>query len=116
MKLNYTFKHIDTSESLAAYAADKLDEISRFLLKAGHGSVYFSKLKSEFLVEISLNTAHRYFKASATGEDAYGTVDAVVEKLQKQVLKINKQIKNHKKPELTKEHRAETVMRWKKAA
>lgn len=116
MKLNYTFKHIDSSESLVTYTDERMSEIGRFLLKEGHGSVYFSKQKSEFCVEISINTPAKYFKASAYGVDVYSAVDSVAEKLEKQFLKINKQIKNHKKPELTKESRVEQVMRWKKAA
>lgn len=116
MKLNYTFKHIDTSESLVNYTDEIMTEVSRFLLKDGSGNVYFSKHKSEFCVEVSVNTPEKYFRASAYGPDVYSAVDSVAEKLEKQFLKVSKQMKNHKKPELTKESRVETVMRWKKAA
>lgn len=116
MKLNYTFKHIDTSESLVNYTDERMTEVSRFLLKEGYGTVYFSKQKNEFCVEVSVNTPEKYFKASAYGPDVYSAVDSAAEKLEKQFLKVNKQVKNHKKPELTKETRVETVTRWKKAA
>ncbi|WP_415063900.1 ribosome hibernation-promoting factor, HPF/YfiA family [Bdellovibrio sp.] len=116
MKLNYTFKHLDHSESLENYTAEKMSEVGRFLLKEGYGSVYFSKQKNEFCVEISVNTREKYFKATAYGTDVYGAVDSAAEKIEKQFLKTSKQYKNHKKPELTKEGRLEQVMRWKKAA
>lgn len=116
MKLNYTFKHIDTSESLVNYTDELMTEVSRFLLKEGTGNVYFSKHKGEFCVEISINTREKYFRASASGLDVYAAVDAVSEKLQKQFLRVSKQVKNHKKPELSKEGRLETVIRWQKAA
>jgi putative sigma-54 modulation protein len=116
MKLNYTFKHLDHSESLQNYTQERMSEVGRFLLKDGYGSVYFSKQKNEFCVELSVNTSQKYFKATGFASDPYAAVDAAAEKIEKQFLKLNKQIKNHKKPEQTKEARTETVMRWKKAA
>lgn len=116
MKLNYTFKHLDHSESLQSYTEERMEEVGRFLLKDGYGSVYFSKQKNEFCVELSVNTRQKYFKATGFAADPYAAVDAAAEKLEKQFLKTNKQFKNHKKPDQTKEARTEQVMRFKKAA
>lgn len=116
MKLNHTFKHLDQSESLVQYADGKMEEIGRFLLKDGYGSCYYSKVKNEFCVEISVNTREKYFKASAFGTDVYGAVDAAVEKLEKQFLKTNKQYKDHKNFDLSKGGRLEQALRFRKAA
>lgn len=116
MKLNYTFKNLDHSESLVEYTEEKMADISRFLLKEGHGTSHYSKSKSEFCVELTVNTREKYFKATSAGPDVYAAVDAAVEKLQRQVLKISKQYKNHKKPELAKAGRVEQFRRLKKAA
>lgn len=115
MKLNYTFKHLDYSEALTGFTNEKLEELGRFLLREGHGNVYFSKQSHEFCVEVSINTRERYFKASAYGADIYAAVDSCCDKLEKQFLKVAKQYKNHKKPELSKEERW-SPGRWKKAA
>lgn len=116
MKLNYTFKHLDHSDSLVSYTQDRMLEISRFLLKESNGSIYYSKQRNEFCVEVSVNTREKYFKATASGLDIYSAVDNAVEKLEKQFLKVSKQYKNHKKPELTKGRRFEQPARLKKAA
>lgn len=116
MKLNYTFKHLDHSDSLVSYTEERMGEIGRFLMKEGYGNVYFSKQKNEFCVEISVNTREKYFKATAYGMDVYSAVDAVADKLEKQFLKTSKQFKNHKNPEFTKEGRLEQITRWRKAA
>lgn len=115
MKLNYTFKHLDYSDALTSFTSEKLDEVGRFLLREGHGNVYFSKQNHEFCVEVSINTHECYFKATAFGVDVYAAVDACCDKLEKQFLKVSKQYKNHKKPELSKEERW-SPGRWKKAA
>ncbi|QDK36825.1 ribosome hibernation-promoting factor, HPF/YfiA family [Bdellovibrio sp. NC01] len=116
MKLNYTFKHLDHSDSLETYTAERMEEIGKFLLKEGYGNVYFSKTKNEFCVEVSVNTREKYFKASGFSVDVYAAVDSVVEKLEKQFLKNTKLHKDHKKPELSREGRLETAIRFRKAA
>lgn len=123
MKTNYTFKHLDHSESLLNYTNEKLENIAKFLLKEGYGNVYFSKQKSEFCVEISVNTSRKYFKASAYNLDVYAAVDAVMEKLEKQFLKTRKLLQDHKKFDLSKEgqmehlnERMEYHIRYRKAA
>lgn len=116
MKLNFTFKHLDHSDSLVNYTEEKLADVGRFLLKEGYGNVYVSKQKNEFCIEVSINTREKYFKAAAYGTDVYAVADLVSDKLETQILKLNKQVKSHKKPEASKEARVEQAMRLKKAA
>jgi putative sigma-54 modulation protein len=103
MKLNYTFKHLDHSDALLNYTEEKMEEISKFLLKEGYGNVYYSKIKNEFCVEVTVNTREKYFKATSYNMDVYTAVDLVVEKLEKQFLKTRKIMQHHKKPELSRE-------------
>lgn len=103
MKSNFTFKHLDYSESLVDYTNSKLDEIGQFLLKDGRGNVYYSKNQHEFVVEVSINTKQKFFKAKAAAPDAYVAVDLLVDKLEKQFLKIKEIYVDHKKPHLSKE-------------
>lgn len=116
MKINYTFKHLDYSEALCNYTRDELTEISRFLLKEGFGNVLISKQNHEFCVEVSVNTREKYFKASAYSPDPYTAVSLVVEKLEKQFLKVAKQFKDHTAPENTKEGRIKNWSKYRKAA
>ena len=69
MKSNYTFKHLDHSESLVNYTHGKLDSIGQFLLKDGKCNVYFFKNQHEFVVEVSINTKQKFFKATASATD-----------------------------------------------
>lgn len=116
MKLNYTFKQLDHSDALVEYTQECMADVTQFLLKEGYGNAYFSKTKNEFCIELSVNTKEKYFKATGFGSNPYAAVDAAAEKLEKQIMKLSKQFKNHKKPELTKESRADYVQRFKKAA
>lgn len=109
MKLLFNFKHLDYSKSLELYTQEVVDKISFFLLKEEAGMVQFSKAKGDFIVEISIPSKQKYFKAVARHFDIYSAVDAVVEKLEKQLLKVNKINKHHKKVQLSKWGKLETL-------
>ena len=123
MKLNFTFKHIDRSEALETYTAEQLEDISRFLLKNGHGQVLFSKKNHEYTIEVSVNTKERYFRAHAFDNDPYHAVDQAITKLEKQFLKTKKVVQHYKSKPLSKEgklermnERFEVRVRYRKAA
>ena len=122
MKSNFTFKHLDYSESLVNYTNSKLDEIGQFLLKNGRSNVYYYKNQHEFNVEVSINTRQKFFKASASAPDIYVAVDMMVDKLEKQILKVKEIYMDHKKFQLSKEGKLrdyngqfEFHPKWKKA-
>ncbi|OFZ30368.1 MAG: ribosomal subunit interface protein [Bdellovibrionales bacterium RIFCSPHIGHO2_01_FULL_40_29] len=122
MKSNYTFKHLDYSDSLVNYTSEKLDEIGSFLLKEGRCNVYYSKDQHEYQVQISLNTKQKFFKATASATDIYVAVDMMADKLEKQFLKVKEIYMHHKKFELSKEGKMrefnsqfEFTPKWKKA-
>ena len=97
MKSNYTFKHLDYSESLVKYTHEKLDEIGQFLLKEGRCNVYFWKDHHEFHCEVSINSKQKFFKAHGTATDVYVAVDLMIDKMERQFLKVKEIYVNHKK-------------------
>jgi len=122
MKSNYTFKHLDYSESLVKYTNEKLNEIGQYLLKDGRAQVLYSKTQHEFLVEISINTKEKFFKAKASAPDVYVAVDLMTDKLEKQFLKVKEIYMDHKKFELSREGKLhdfndqfEFQPKWRKA-
>jgi len=123
MNLTFAFKHLDHSDSLQNYMQDQMDRVGTFLLKDGLGQVLFSKKNKLFLIEVSVKTPLKYFRAKATHFDPYSAVDEVVLKLEKQFLKNRKLNTGHKKFELSKEGRLNTLndrfelkVRYRKAA
>ena len=122
MKSNYTFKHLDYSESLTKYTGSKLDSIGHFLLKDGRCNVYYSKSQHEFTVEVSIHTKEKFFKATGCSTDIYVAVDQMTDKLEKQFLKVKEIYMDHKKFDISKEGRLnelnaqfEYAPKWKKA-
>jgi putative sigma-54 modulation protein len=122
MKSNYTFKHLDYSESLVSYTNEKLDEIGQFLLKDGRSTVFYSKSQHDYVVEVTINTKQKFFKATAAAPDIYVAVDMIADKLEKQFIKVKEIYMNHKKFNQSKEGRLQEINnqfeyqpKWKKA-
>ena len=122
MKSDYTFKHLDYSDSLVNYTTTKLDSIGHYLLKDGRCHVYYFKNQHEFVVEVSMNTKEKFFKATASAPDIYVAVDLMADKLEKQFLKIKEIYVDHKKFEASKEGKLrdtnsqmEYKPKWRKA-
>jgi ribosomal subunit interface protein len=80
-----------------------------FLLKENSGTVFLSKVKGEFHVEVNIQTLQRYFKGTSCHYDVYSAVDLAVSKLEKQFLKVRKINQDHKKVELSKQGKLEQI-------
>lgn len=109
MKLTFTFRHLDHSDSLQNYLQDQIDRAGTFLLKEGEGHIEISKNRKLFSIHVSIPTHQKFFRATAEHFDVYSAVDQVVEKLEKQFLKTRKLNQNHKKYELSKAGRADQM-------
>ncbi len=109
MKLTFAFIHLDHSDSLQSYIQHQMDRIGFFLLKEGLGQVHLSKKKKNFNIHILVKTSLKHFQAKSSHFDAYTAVDQVVEKLEKQFLKIKNQNQHHKKYKLSKAGRLEQM-------
>lgn len=109
MKSNYTFKHLDYSESLVNYTNEKFEEIGKFLLKEGRCTVFYWKDHHEFHCEVSINSKEKFFKAHGTAADIYVAVDLMIDKMERQFLKVKEIYQDHKKFDLSKEGRMKEI-------
>jgi ribosomal subunit interface protein len=99
MKVDFTFKQIDTSEALQQYTLERLEKIAKFELNPMDIHFTVSMLKHECTIEVSVLEGRRKFKAEATCDDFYRCADMVVNKLWRQLSKDKRRLKGHKNPE-----------------
>ncbi len=105
MKAQFIFKHLDHSDALQDYCQNRLDEVSKFLLKDYSGHVTFSKRLKEFCVELTVLTKQKPFRSKSHHYDIYSAVDEAILKLEKQLLRMRKKVTHHKAPSLEKSRR-----------
>lgn len=99
MKVDFTFKHVDTSDSLMSYAVERCAKIEKFELNPMDIHFVISMAKHECMVDVHVEEGRRKFKASASADDFYRAVEMVMNKLTRQMSKDKRRLKAHKNPE-----------------
>lgn len=101
MQINLTGHHIDITQALRDYVYDKLERIGRHFDNVTSVHVILSVEKLCQKAEANIHVAGNDIFADAVGEDMYASIDALIDK-------IDRQIKKHKE-KLTNKHRSEKV-------
>lgn len=105
MKFQFNFHQVDVSSSLRSYSEDHLSKAGLLLLKDSQWKVFYSMIRNECHVSVTVQCGWGHFKASARAEDFYASVDQVADKLERQFQKRKEVLQHHKKPERTKQAR-----------
>lgn len=87
MNLSISGHHLEVTPSLRDYVTAKLDRIRRHFDQVIDVSVFLSVDKLVQKAEISLHVRGKDLFAEASDADLYAAIDALVDKLDRQVLK-----------------------------
>lgn len=85
MNIAITFRHMDSTEAVKAYATDKVAKIQKFLRQPLKGQVTLSCQHRLHCVEIDVHAGHEHFHATETSEDMYASIDKVIDKVEAQI-------------------------------
>ena len=96
MQIKCTFRHTESTEALKKYASDKLEKVSKLLIKPTSAEVILSVEKFRHRVEMLVHAAgDDILKAVEESEDMYAAIDSAVDKLERQAKRIKGKIKGH---------------------
>ena len=97
MQVAMTFRHMEQSDALKAYAEEKLERITKYIDEPVSVQVYFSvEKKIRHIVEIVINAKGVNSKASEATHDMYASIDSVIDKIERQLVRYKEKIKAHK--------------------
>ena len=87
MQLNLTGHHVDITDSLRSYVNDKFERLERHFdhINNVHVILSIEKLRQIAEANIHLNGGEIFANAEAT--DMYASIDSLVDKLDRQVIK-----------------------------
>ncbi len=100
MQLEVTGQNVDISQPLRAYIAEKCDRLERHFgnLISAHWVLRLEKL--EHTAEATVNVGGRTNPIHAVGvaEDMYAAIDALIDKLDRQVRRHKDKVTDHHRP------------------
>jgi putative sigma-54 modulation protein len=95
MKVSVTFRHVRPTPALRQYAEDKIGRVSKYLRRPMEAHVILAVDKKSHRAEISLfANGKSLFSEEETG-DLYSAIDLALDKIERQVKKLNAKRKNH---------------------
>lgn len=96
MEINITGRHMVLTDALRSYIEHALSKIDAHFDKVMLAEVVLEVQKLQQIAEIKLNVNGMRIHSQETTEDMYASVDAAIEKLEKQIRKFKGRIKRHK--------------------
>ena len=97
MNLSVTGHHIDITESLRAYVTEKMDKLTRHFDNVIDVHVILTVEKVRHKAEATIMLSGAKLFADAVEEDMYAAIDALTDKLDRQVIKHKEKLKDHHK-------------------
>lgn len=97
MQVTTTFRQMEQSDALKSYAEEKLDRVTKYIDEPINAQVYFSvEKKIRHIVEIVITAKGINTKASEASNDMYASIDAVIDKIERQLKRYKEKLKAHK--------------------
>ena len=95
MQINLTGHHIEITDSLRSYVTEKMGKLERHFDKVSNTHVILSVEKDTHKAEATVHMSGNDIFAESHEADMYASIDALVDKLDRQVKKYKEKLKNH---------------------
>ncbi|PFG09503.1 MULTISPECIES: ribosome hibernation promoting factor [unclassified Marinobacter] len=97
MQLNISGHHVELTEALKDYVNEKFQRLERHFDQISNTNVILQVEKLRQIAEATVNISGGELHAKAETEDMYAAIDALVDKLDRQILK-------HKEKQVSRMH------------
>ncbi len=95
MQINLSGHHVDITDSMRAYVNEKFEKLERHFDHINNVNVVLNVEKMVQKAEAKLNVNGAELFAAADHDDMYAAIDALIDKLDRQVIKHKEKMKSH---------------------
>jgi putative sigma-54 modulation protein len=85
MRIAFTFRNMESSESIKNYASDKLSKLQKYLHSPLEANVTVSTERHLRCVDVSLSSGRESYNGREVSEDMFASIDVVLDKLRGQL-------------------------------
>jgi len=96
MNLNLTGHHLEITPAIRAYVVNKLDRVTRHFDHVIDVNVVLSVDKLRQIVECNVHVRGKEIHAESVEPDMYAAIDALADKLDRQVVKHKEKLTDHR--------------------
>jgi putative sigma-54 modulation protein len=107
MRVTVKGKNVHVTDTLKAYAEKKLQKLNKYFSNIKDAQVTQSIQRNWHIVEVQLEGDGVFLRGEERSADMYASIDAVVEKLERQVKRFKGKLMQHPRP--TEEEEVEEI-------
>lgn len=96
MDITVTFRHIEPTDSLKAYAEEKISKIDKYFYSPVEAHIVLEVEKFRHMAAVNLSVNGNMIKAVEETEDMYSAIDQVMDKIEKQVKRVRDKTRNRR--------------------
>jgi putative sigma-54 modulation protein len=85
MNISITFRHMESSSAVKAYAGEKVSKLQKFLRLPMTAKVTLSIDKLRHVAEARISSGGEHLEAREVSEDMYASIDMIIDKLERQI-------------------------------
>jgi len=96
MQVSVTFRHMDATDALKAFAAEKVSRIEKYIHAPTDAHVVLSVEKHMHRAEINVIANGMRVRGEETSADMYGSIDGAAQKIERQLKRYRNKLATHK--------------------
>jgi putative sigma-54 modulation protein len=96
MQINISGRHVEVTESMREYVSSKIERLTHHHDRITSTNVIVSVDKLIQKAEATIHVSGKDVFAEATNEDMYAAIDALVDKLDRQLIKHKEKMRSHR--------------------
>ncbi|NOY92702.1 MAG: ribosome-associated translation inhibitor RaiA [Deltaproteobacteria bacterium] len=85
MRINFTFRNMDSSDGIRKYASEKISKLQKYLRVPLDAEVTVSSERHLHRCDVSMVAEGQRYAGHEISEDMYASIDLVMDKLDRQV-------------------------------
>lgn len=96
MQVNVTFRHLEPSDALKAFAKEKVERVNKFLDQSSEASVVLSLEKHFHQAEVLVHSGPFFLRGKERSDDMYASIGLAMDKIEKQIKRYKNRLRQHK--------------------
>jgi putative sigma-54 modulation protein len=85
MRVNFTFRNLESSEGIKNYASEKVSRLQKYLRAPLDAEITLSMERHLHCIDVSVVCDGRRYAGHEESEDMYASIDMVIDKIDRQV-------------------------------
>jgi putative sigma-54 modulation protein len=96
MQVSVTFRHLEPSDALKAFARERVEKVKKYLDQASEASVVLSLEKHLHHAEVLVHSGPFFLRGREKSDDMYASIGLAMDKIEKQIKREKNRLRQHK--------------------